>query len=74
MCDFYRNIPREYDFWPFLGTNFKKIWVPSENIDVFPSIDIYTSDLLIVKVDLAKADILNVLLHWTDLYEVETYI
>ena len=41
MGDFYRNISREYDFWPFLGPNFQKIRVPSENIDVFPSIDIY---------------------------------
>ena len=60
MCDFYRNILREYDFWPFLGQNFKKIRVPSENIDFFPSIDIYRSDLSIVKVDLAKADIWNI--------------
>ena len=74
MCDFYQNILREYDFWPFLRPKFKKIRVPPENIDFFPSIDICTSDLSIVKVDLAKADILNVLLHWTVLYKVETQI
>ena len=74
MYDFYRNILREYDFWPFLGQNFIKIRVPSENIDFFPSIDIYTSDLSIVKVDLAKADIWDVLLNWTRNYKVETQI
>ena len=74
MCDFYRNISREYDFWPFLGPNFKKIWVPSENIDFFPSIGLYTSDLSIVKVDLAKADIWNVILNLTHHYKIETQI
>ena len=74
MCDFYRDVSIEYDFWIFSGPNFKKIRAPSENINVFPPIGIYTSHLLIVKVDLAKADILNVLLHWTDLYKVETQI
>ena len=34
----------------------------------------YTSDLSIVKVDLAKADIWNVLLNWTRNYTVETQI
>ena len=36
MSDFYRNISREYNFWSFLGPNFKKIWVPSKNVDFFP--------------------------------------
>ena len=45
MSDFYRNISREYDFWPFLGPNFEKIRVPSENIDDFPSIDLYMRGL-----------------------------
>ena len=74
MCDFYRNISREYDFWSFFRIKFRKIRVPSENIDFFPSIDIYTSNLSIVKVDLAKADIWNVLLTWTHHYKVESQI